>query len=618
VSACIYNSRDSVYKAPFGAVATGEAVRFTIHLPKLHLSRLPVLKLCEVAGLGEDATLAMEADGGSYSYNSYTCTFTPASPALYLYHFEVQSGEHTRAVRRGEDGLGVLGDGGEWQLTVYDSAAACPSFLREGVLYQIFPDRFYNSGGEKQNVPGDRALHGDWLELPRWRPDENGQVKNDDYFGGDLKGIEEKLPYLHSLGVTALYLNPVFEAHANHRYNTADYSKIDPLLGTNGDFRALCAKAMEFGISILIDGVFSHTGSDSLYFNKEGRYGPGGAWRDPQSPYRKWYRFREDGGYESWWGFDTLPNVNETTPSYLDFICGDNGILRQWLSLGAAGFRLDVADELPDEFLDRLHDCVKGHSPDNAIIGEVWEDASNKMSYGVRRRYLLGGQLDSVMNYPFKDAILTYVRHGGGAAFLNTLLQILENYPRPAIQSLMNSLSTHDTVRAITELGGKPVSQNGRDWQEANHELTPEEYLHGHRLFRLASILQFGLPGIPCVYYGDEAGLCGYKDPFNRTCYPWGSEDKALVEFIRALGRVRRDHPIFSQAIFNPISFSEELCCFTRELGDTSVMFCVNRSIAYQNIYLPERFRNAVVLVSCEDYHKGTLGPLSGVVLLAR
>ena len=192
--------------------------------------------------------------------------------------------------------------------------------------------------------------------------------------------------------IICLYLNPIFEAHSNHRYNTADYRKIDPLLGTEEDFVELCAKAKAVGISVILDGVFSHTGSDSLYFNRNGRYGEhSGAYRDPDSPYREWYSFRRyPDDYESWWGFRTLPNVRETYPSYLDFICNPNtGVLAKWLSLGASGFRLDVADELPDAFLDRVYQTVKSFGEDKVVIGEVWEDASNKISYGNRRHYLL-------------------------------------------------------------------------------------------------------------------------------------------------------------------------------------------------------------------------------------
>jgi glycosidase len=437
-----------------------------------------------------------------------------------------------------------------------------------------------------------------------------------DYFQGDLKGIEEKLDYLESLGVTAIYLNPIFEAHSNHRYNTADYNKIDPLLGTNEDFESLAAAAKRRGIAIILDGVFSHTGSDSVYFNKEKRYGDGGAYNDRNSPFSPWYRFHEfPHRYDAWWGFLTLPNVNETEPSYLDFICGERGVLRQWLARGAAGFRLDVADELPDEVLDALHDSVKSYDPDAAIIGEVWEDASNKESYGVRRRYLLGKQLDSVMNYPFMNAVLDYIRHGSHQAFYGTVMQVLENYPAPAIQALMNSLSTHDTARAITVLAGEELGHHDRLWQEQHHYLRPDQFERGKRLFMLASILQFGLPGIPCVYYGDEAGLAGYKDPFNRVCYPWGHENHDLIDFIRALGQIRKEHPIFADAAFIPLAFTRDLCAFLRRGEEKAILFAVNRSATPQPLALPADFPPSDVLALCGEWDGAVLGAYSGVVL---
>lgn len=269
-------------------------------------------------------------------------------------------------------------------------------------MYQIFPDRFCRSGEKHENVPTDRIIHENWEDTPFFRPDERGIIRNNDYFAGDFKGIESKLPYLQSLGVTCIYLNPVFESHENHRYSTACYEHIDPMLGTDEDFEHLCKQAKTYGIDIILDGVFSHTGADSIYFNKFGRYGDHeGAYRDPDSKYKNWYFFsRYPFDYESWWGITTLPNVNENNPDYTEYICGENGILQRWIDKGARGWRLDVADELPDEFLDNLNKAVKAKGNDKVIYGEVWEDASNKESYGVRRRYLIGGQLDSVMNYP--------------------------------------------------------------------------------------------------------------------------------------------------------------------------------------------------------------------------
>jgi glycosidase len=564
--------------------------------------------------------LAMRFQEGDYRANIYSCVFKGEEPQVWFYHFELKGRAGLQLVTRGPDGRSTLSGGDDWQLTVYDSAMKAPAAFGNGIMYQIFPDRFYCGGKNKENVPADRILRSDWGGQPHWRPNEEGKVLNNDYFGGDLNGIEEKLPYLASLGVTCLYLNPIFEAHSNHRYNTADYKRIDPLLGTEEDFRSLCGAARKLGISVILDGVFSHTGSDSVYFNKEGRYhnGCGGAWRDRGSPYFPWFRFSNwPAKYECWWDFPTLPNVDELNPGYSEFICGEEGVLRHWLGQGAMGFRLDVADELPDEFLDALHGSVKGHDPDAAVIGEVWEDASNKISYGVRRRYLLGGQMDSVMNYPFKEALLRYMRYGGGESLYHIISEILENYPMPVISSLMNSLSTHDTPRAITALGGDPAEGRDRSWQSSRDRLPEEQYWQGRHLFALCSILQFGLPGVPCVYYGDEAGMCGYKDPFNRGCYPWEKEDGGLVSFIGTLGKIRTDYPIFLKAEFLPLTFSDDVVSFIRSDGETFVLFAVNRGRDEKALLLPEGFSaDAKPLALYGGYSGGGLSGLSGVVLL--
>ena len=610
-----FDSRSPSCKTPFGAVSTGQEVSFTLAVGKDWAGECR-LQLISADHSIQPLTVPMELVESDLCSNYYRCTFVGDEPQLWFYHFELAAQSQCRRVLRGPDGQASLSGGDHWQLTVYHRNLKAPSCLGEGVMYQIFPDRFFFSGTPKEKVPADRILRSDWGGLPQWRPDENGKILNNDYFGGDLRGIEEKLDYLVSLGVTCLYLNPIFEAHSNHRYDTADYEKIDPLLGSEEDFASLCREAKKRGISVILDGVFSHTGADSRYFNREGRYGQGGAFRDTNSPYFAWYPFRrwpED--YECWWGVPTLPNVRETEPSYLEYITGESGVLTKWLRLGACGFRLDVADELPDLFLDALYACVKAYDPDCAVIGEVWEDASNKISYGKRRRYLLGGQMDSVMNYPFRSALLHYLRYGGGSRFLNTILQILEHYPPPVVSVLMNSLSTHDTLRAITALGGEPVEHHDRHWQSQRQALPEEQYWRGRHLFALGCILQYGLPGIPCLYYGDEAGMCGYQDPFNRGCYPWGREDIGLVAFLQILGRVRREFPIFSAGEFIPVCFSDEVCSFVRKKGECSILFAVNCSGETHPLILPQGFKTSTPLAVYGEYDEKNLGGLSGVIL---
>lgn len=537
----MFNSRDPHYRFPTGAVEAGRSIHFRVTLPRelsCSAARLIVEAENEPAVLCDMFWCGMNGDDQEW----WECDFTPKARGLYFYLFEANTYRGVQRLSRGEHGEAIFGGTYRWQLTVYQEGFTTPDWLEGGIMYQIFPDRFYKAGGEKAGLPEGRTYHEDWYEQPDWRPNEKGRITNTDFFGGDLKGVEEKLPYLKELGVTCIYLNPVFESHSNHRYDTADYMRIDPLLGDEQDFTELCARAKELGIHVMIDGVFSHTGSDSVYFNREGRYLGPGAYNSKESPYYDWYNFRKwPDEYESWWGFDTLPNVNETDESYDEFINGENGVVRRWLRAGASGWRLDVADELPDLFIDRLSEAAKSEDPNALVLGEVWEDASHKSAYGVRRRYLLGGQLDSVMNYPFRDAIMGFLLGGDPVAFSEAVEDIVENYPRPCLRLLMNHIGTHDTERAITVLGGEPSGTRGREWQ-SRQKLSPQQRRAGVLKLKLAAAIQYILPGVPCIYYGDEVGLEGYRDPFNRACYPWGREDEELLEWYKVLGKMRGEN----------------------------------------------------------------------------
>ncbi|GHV46496.1 alpha-amylase [Clostridia bacterium] len=617
MQATLYDSFSHYHKRPFGAIEQQTPCVFTLRFPGFMAVDTPMLVVSR-PGVKEKF-VPMEFCGmEARAFNIYTCTYSPHDTGVHHYYFAYMQNGVKKEIKRfgASEGL-VVGEqntktGGElFQLTVYAAGMDTPDWLKGGMLYQVFPDRFakyYHNEHDlseeeydQPSVPIDRQMHQNWDDIPEWRPNKDGKVTNSDYFGGNLRGIEQKLPYLQSIGVTCLYLCPIFEAHENHRYCTGCYERVDPLLGTEKDFVRLAKEADKRGIRIILDGVFSHTGADSVYFNKYGRYGEKtGAFRDPESPYREWYSFQHyPQVYESWWGFESLPNVIENNPAYTNYICGKaeepevpeitairdpvtkrhGGILQKWLELGAAGWRLDVADELPDEFIDNLHISVKTHNKDNVIYGEVWEDASNKESYGVRRRYLTGSQLDSVMNYPFAELILNYVKYGGADVFRDGVMTILEHYPKPSVDILMNFVSTHDTERAITRLTGEDIGNHDRQWQEVT-TLTDVQYIFGKTLLQCAMVFQFFLPGIPCVYYGDEAGLEGYKDPFNRRTYPWGKEDTHLIEFTKELSAIRQSSKVFAKGNLRFLGLDDRHCIFSRtdeELGE-SVMIYLNKS----------------------------------------
>ena len=533
-----FNSFSSQYKTPFGAVPQGQQVTLNLTVPEQYGYVDPHLVLWRDGQPRQ--YIRMTFTHQTPQVNHFTIQFEAGEPGLYFYYFDLYT--DFRRIHRCPNGSGYLTwvEGSAWQLTVYEKDFATPVCLKGGVFYQIFPDRFCEGVKNKPMPFAGRVYRENKHGEPYFWPNETGGYLNMDYFGGDFEGIRQKLPYLESLGVTYLYLNPIFEAHSNHRYNTADYLNVDPLLGTNEDFETLCAEARKYGIGIVLDGVFSHTGSDSRYFNREGRYGEGGAYRDPNSPYRSWYDFdsKYKGGYRSWWGFETLPEVNEETPSYVEFITGEGGVIDTWLRRGAAGFRLDVADELPDEFIEKVRTAVKRVGPDKFLLGEVWEDATTKFGFDKRRTYLLGKGLDSVMNYPFKNAVLGFVCGRDAGQTMTDILSICEHYPAPALDTALNFLSTHDTERALTVIADEPANGRGREWQSGRC-VTGDAYEEGMLKLRMAYAIIYTLPGVPCLYYGDEIGMQGYRDPFNRGFYCWDSHEERLKPVLAQLAQLR-------------------------------------------------------------------------------
>ncbi len=571
-----FDSRNKLYKEQIGAIAEGETLRLKVLLHSDAHSH-EVFFLLRNDDWENIIEIPMVCKEIIEDYLVYECE-TTLLEGLYWYSFKYTSDYGNYFIAKTDTSLGVVSsnEGNWWQQTVYQKDFTTPDFLKGGIIYQIFPDRFYNSKKEKKNVPSDRYICTDWEKQPEYRQSTDKLHLGNDYYGGDLKGIEEKIPYLKSLGVSCIYLNPIFEAHSNHRYNTADYLKIDPLLGDEKDLESLIETAKKNDISIILDGVFSHTGDDSIYFNKYHRYDSLGAYEGEDSVYKSWFNFEiYPEKYESWWGITTLPETNECDPSFSEFITGEKGVIRYWLKKGIKGFRLDVADELPDEFLDKIRLAVKAESDENFLLGEVWEDATNKISYNKRRRFLRGRQLDSVMNYPFANAIVEYVKTANSKALLNTVLDITENYPKCAVSLLMNHIGTHDTARILTRLG-TDASFDGNREAQSKFSLSDDEKRKGITLLKLAAVLQYTLPGVPSLYYGDEAGLQGFSDPFCRATYPWGNENKELLEFYRTLGAFRRGESAFKDSDFEPINCENGLFSFKR--GNISIFINADKN----------------------------------------
>ncbi len=591
-----FDSRNPLYCNKLGAIAEGESLRLRLLLhndAKVHHAFLVI----EDDATHQTNQIALYPCESLDCYRFYECEIS-LNEGLYWYYFKYTSDFGEFTVKKSEHSLGtVSADGDNWQLTVYDKNYQTPDWLDGGIIYQIFPDRFYSSGDKKRRVPKDRYIVDNWEKQPEFRQNDPYKCLGNDYYGGDLKGIQLKLPYLKSLGVNCIYLNPIFEAHSNHRYNTADYMKVDAHLGTKKDLENLIKSAKKYGIYIILDGVFSHTGDDSIYFNKYNRYNSLGAYNSPDSPYYSWYKFNDsDIGYDAWWGVPSLPEVNENDPAFTDFITGENGVIRYWLKKGIKGFRLDVADELPDEFLDNIRKALKSENKDNFLLGEVWEDATNKISYDQRRRFLRGRQLDSVMNYPFSNAITDFLKGGNSRDLVDTVLEILENYPPQAVKLLMNHIGTHDTPRILTVLGKDDILNTDREWQ-SQQMLSDEEYKKGSALLKIAALIQYTLPGVPSVYYGDEAGVQGFGDPFCRGTYPWGREDQTLLEFYKKLGGIRRENKVFASGEFIPVYADFGEISYIRKKGDEKILIAATRWHQATQITIPKEFENAECLL---------------------
>ena len=535
MKAC-HDSRQLTYRNPSGALPTAarltlrvrtDAKKATLRLwwndqeTRLAMRRVPHEKDLFVK------TLDMPAEGG-----------------LLWYFFILENKDETMYLGNAPDDLGGEGalydhEPPSFQITVYDKAYAPPKWMADSIMYQIMVDRFCAVDPVKPPVG---RLHENWDEPPvldiAAEQDDN---KADDFFGGNLRGVLSKLDYLQSLGVNVIYFNPIFESRSNHKYDTADYERIDPSFGDEADFRALCEECRSRGMRVILDGVFSHTGADSRYFNRFGRYDEVGAYQSEDSPYAPWYTFQSwPDEYDCWWGFHLLPNVNELEPSYLKYIVtGENAVAVKWLRAGASGWRLDVADELPMPFIRALRRRVKAEDPEAALIGEVWENASCKIAYDELRSYCLGDTLDSVMNYPLREGLIDFLTGVIDAPALKRRLDSLfENYPAPFYTSLMNLVGSHDKARVINRLSGCEPEHTDRA-ERAFRPLSDDCYALGRERFIKLWRFVCALPGMPCLYYGDEAGMQGGDDPFCRGTYPWGREDTALIDEIRRIDRAR-------------------------------------------------------------------------------
>lgn len=615
----VFDSRCPLCKKPFGAVPCGETVTLWCR-PLITEGFTHCTLVLDHEFSGEHSEIAMHYTGPEWDRSCFTLKFyVPDEPELVWYYFHLFR----------DDGSGCFLDksgyrstpcDAPWQTTVYRPSHT-PAWFGNGVTYQIFPDRFCRTDiPDPAGLPGNRWVHKNWEDIPVWSPDSDGVIRNRDFFGGSLMGIASKLDELQALGVTTLYLCPIFESASNHRYNTGDYTKIDPFLGNENTFRVLCAQAKSRGIHIILDGVFNHTGSQSIYFNDDGYYPSVGAAQSQDSPYYDWFNFQHwPDQYDSWWGIGTLPAVREDSQSYVDFIIENkDSIIRRWLKAGASGWRLDVADELPDWFIAKIRKAMEETNPEALLLGEVWEDASNKIAYSQRRKYLLGSELHSVMNYPFRTSLLDYLWGGDASCFRESMETLRENYPPAAFYSAMNFLGTHDTPRILTVLGIDAVPDDKAE--RAAYRLTPDQRRKGEALVRLAVLILFTFPGSPTIYYGDEAGMEGFEDPLNRGPYPWGHENQNIKSWFSKLGQLRQQHAALQSGELRWLHALGPVLAYARDHEGQTLVTVTNASNQTQTVVLPIP-RHMKDLLSGKTYFAGgghlklELSPRSGLLL---
>lgn len=557
-----------LFKCPKGTIAKGNTVEFYI----------------EVSGkLNPKSVLFMFRDDNSndYSYeemqkmqNGYKVQVKFNNFGHFWYNFKLIFDDYSMFLNRTYDNYSYLSHdkGDDFLQLVTDKEYACTNSMQGGVIYQIFVDRFCKVGSVKSREP--LILRNDWGGKIK-KNTSDPLVINREVFGGNFKGIISKLDYLKDLGVTTIYLNPISMANSSHKYDTADYMRVDPMFGTEADFKNLVDKAKEKGIGIVFDGVYNHTGSDSIYFNRYGRFDTLGAYKSKNSKFYGWYNFiNYPDEYYSWWGFDTLPSIKGDCEDFQNYIAGDNGVLDKFLKLGVKGVRLDVVDEISDEFTKKISDRVKKYGDDKVVMGEVWEDASTKISYSNRRNYFTKNELNSVMNYPIKETILHYIRNKDSFELNSTLRMLQNNYPKPVLDNLMNFLSTHDTGRMFTDL----INLAGGNREKAT------------KLMKMASLLTFTLPGVPSIFYGDEYGMEN-NDDSSRGCFDWKNYKNEIFNWYTKLSKIRNFN-VMKDGEINVLYSANGKFVFERILNNERIIVLTNMTSSALHIDLKGNYKS--------------------------
>ena len=578
----LHNSQDIFFRNPVGAAEAGSRIKINIHLKTKEEIKGVLLRLWQDRQGEKLITLKEEHPNPEQEDHDFCAWVTmPPQGCLLWYYFILSLADGICYYGNNPEQLGGRGqiyphEPPSFQITVFNKGAKTPDWFKHSVMYQIFPDRYCRVGDQIVGKKG-AVMHMDWEDDPCYYKDpDTKEIVAYDFFGGNLKGIRSKLDHLKELGISVIYLNPVFESESNHHYDTGDYKKIDPVLGTNEEFRELVQEAKKKGIRILLDGGFSHTGSNSRYFNRKGEYDSIGAFQSPESPYYSWYNFRHyPYEYDCWWNFNTLPNVTETTPSYMDFIINDaDSVLHHWMKAGIGGWRLDVIDELPATFSQAFYKELKHTDPDAVMIGEVWEDCSHKIAYGVAREYLCGQEMDSAMNYPFRQYLFDFLTGSVDPELCARRFRSLrENYPKENYYAMMNLIGSHDRARAITILGEAPYYDGMPAVEQSRFRMSTDQYNLGMARLLMAIGWQMTYPGVPSIYYGDEIGMQGFKDPYNRRPYTWDHKDTYIEDTVKALVKLRNEHTVLQTGAILPLYAHGDVMAYARVIEDGHDVF---------------------------------------------
>ena len=540
----------NVDKFPIGPVKKNQNINFKIKVKcDTNVNKVVLVLRYEK----DNYTQFLECNLSYYDINYfvYECNVKLKNSGLYWYHFEVDTDEGMLYVNKSNRYVASLNSNEEFPLTVIKKERDISSLYKGGIIYHIFVDRFNKVG--RVNLRDGFVYRNDWGGVITKNTSDR-TLLNYEVFGGNLKGVIEKLDYLEEIGVNIIYLSPIFMAPSNHKYDTSNYEKIDPMYGNEKILQDLIDEAKKRKIGIVLDGVFNHIGSDSIYFNKENHFDVIGAYNSKDSKYYDWFNFNNwPDDYASWWGIKTLPSVNQANKDLQDYI---SKIISKYMKMGLLGFRLDVVDEIHHELLTKICSSIYNEKKDALIIGEVWEDASTKIAYSNRRGYFLGEELNSVMNYPLKDALISYVYDNDCDKIFYVYQMIENNYPEFVKHNLMNLIGSHDTRRILSILKEK------------------DNYIDK---LKIISGLQYTFYGIPSVFYGDEVGIQEDAPDFSRKCYPWGKENKDILDWYKTLAKIRK-HKVFKEGKLEFIKSCDGVIAYKRVSHKEEILIISNVS----------------------------------------